>query len=216
MSTSDGIKRRAAEPNETAPLPNRVSAPAVAPTSRMTSPGSATTEAFISAMRSATTGVNLITTDGPAGRFGLTVSAMCSVSAEPPMLLVCINRNSPASSAICRNEAFCVNVLSVRQRRLANIFSGMAQPGNAYDFGAAQWWRGATAAPRLMDAIAVFDCVLENAYTAGTHYIYVGRVAATSSRDATPLLYTSARYGFPLTWEQAADAISPNQHMPLA
>ncbi len=188
-------------PNETRRLSDIMGVATSGPKSRTARAGGSVTEEFVSAMRAATTGVNVITTDGPAGRFGLTVSAMCSVSAEPPMLLACINRKNPICPAIRRNLVFCVNVLATGQHHLASIFAGMAQSGQAYDFDSAQWRRGATDAPRLADATATFDCVLENAYTAGTHYIFVGRVAAATSHDATPLLYTNRRYGFPLTWE---------------
>ena len=58
---------------------------------------------FVAAMRANVTAVNLVTTDGAAGRFGLTVSAVSSVSAEPPLILACLNRRSPAVSAIGRN-----------------------------------------------------------------------------------------------------------------
>ena len=57
-------------------------------------------EDFVAAMGLAATGVSVVTTDGPAGRFGLTVSAVSSVSAEPPLVLVCINRKSPAMAAV--------------------------------------------------------------------------------------------------------------------
>ena len=63
---------------------------------RETAAKNARREVFVNAMSAAVTGVNLITTDGRAGRFGVTVSAMCSVSADPPILLACVNRRSPA------------------------------------------------------------------------------------------------------------------------
>ena len=197
MAASTGVCRHTSKASEITRMPDRIKPSAVRRENRAGRTSGSATEEFVSAMRVATTGVNLITTDGPAGRFGLTVSAMCSVSAEPPMLLACINRKSPVCSAICLNQVFCVNVLSIRQHRLASTFAGMAQSGKAYDFDATQWRRGVTDAPRLSDAIAAFDCLLENAYAAGTHYIFVGRVAAATSHDATPLLYTNRRYGFP-------------------
>ena len=156
---------------------------------------------FVLAMRAAVTGVNLVTTDGPGGRFGLTVSAMCSVSADPPMLLVCINRKSPIAPAIEFNRVFCINALATGQGRLARIFAGAAEHGTAYDFDAGTWERGATDAPRLTRATASFDCHVENAYRAGSHSIFIGRVAAAVSRKATPLLYNNQRYGIPLACE---------------
>jgi flavin reductase len=156
---------------------------------------------FVEAMAAAVTGVNIVTTDGPAGRFGLTVSAMCSVSAEPPIVLACIHRKSPVRSAILRNQAFCVNVLTTRQHRLANTFAGIEHTGNAYDFAAARWERGHTVAPRLLDAAANFDCLLENAHEVGSHTIFIGRVTAALRQTGKPLLYTDRHYGLPLTWD---------------
>ena len=79
---------------------------------------------FISAMAAAATGVSVITTEGSAGRFGLTVSAVSSVSAEPPMLLACVNRKSPAAAAIVENGRFAVNVLGFHNQDVAEVFSG--------------------------------------------------------------------------------------------
>ncbi len=201
MSASNSVCRHTHAVNETTRNTDRVKALPISSETHSSPNSSATTEQFVNAMRVATTGVNLVTTNGPAGRFGLTVSAMASVSAEPPKLLVCINRKSPVCSAVCLNQVFCVNILSIKQRRLASAFAGVAPAGKAYDFNATQWSRGITDAPRLVDAIAAFDCFLERTYAAGTHYIFIGRVAEATSHDATPLLYTNRRYGFPLTWD---------------
>ena len=152
---------------------------------------------FINAMSGAVTGVNLITTDGRAGKFGITVSAMSSVSAEPPMLLACINTRSPACAAIRSNQIFCVNVLSTRQRRLANAFAGNADQGDAYDFSIGQWERGFMDVLRLVDAASSFDCALEQSYDAGSHTIFIGRVTASTGGSFSPLLYTNRNYGFP-------------------
>src|SRR5690349_11081057 len=72
-------------------------------------------EQFIAAMSLATTPVTVVATDGPAGRVGQTVSAMCSVSADPPTLLVCVHRRSPLWEAIEANGCFSVNLLSAGQ-----------------------------------------------------------------------------------------------------
>lgn len=155
---------------------------------------------FVDATSSTVTGVNLITTNGLAGRFGLTISAMSSVSADPPMLLACINQKSPMCHAILVNRHFCVNVLSTYQHHLARIFAGIVETGGAYDFDAAQWELGTANVPRLIDAVSTFDCVLENAQNAGSHRIFIGRVTAATAHKSTPLLYTTRSYGFPLTW----------------
>lgn len=158
-------------------------------------------EDFVNAMSGAVTGVNVITTDGPAGRFGITVSAMSSVSADPPMVLVCINRRSPACNALRVNEAFCVNVLSRRQRQVADTFAGRSTSGDPYDFASLRWKQGMTGAPRLLEATSAFDCVLEHTYDAGSHTVFIGRVVAASEGGESPLLYTGRTYGYPCRWD---------------
>ena len=150
---------------------------------------------FVDAMRGAVTGVNIVTTDGAAGRFGVTVSAFSSVSAEPPMVLVCINRRSPVSDALATNGCFSVNVLSTSHQGLADSFAGNSDSGGPYDFGAAGWNESATGAPVLSDAVAGFDCSLATTVDAGTHRIFIGRVVKVSRSAADPLLYSNRTYG---------------------
>jgi len=90
---------------------------------------------FIAAMGKGATGVTVITTDGPAGRFGVTVSAMGSVSAEPPLLLVCVNRNNLAYAAIEHNRCFCGNLVAAEPQAVAQVFAGQlrAEPGDRVD-----------------------------------------------------------------------------------
>ncbi len=162
---------------------------------------SADREDFVNAMGGAVTGVNVITTDGSAGRFGVTVSAVTSVSADPPMVLACINRRSPTCNAVRVNEAFCVNVLSTRQRHVANTFAGRPAHGKPYDFESTVWKQGSTGAPRLVDATSTFECVLDTAYDSGSHTIFIGRVVAASEGSGSPLLYTDRTYGYPCRWD---------------
>ncbi|MDX1488032.1 MAG: flavin reductase family protein [Acidiferrobacterales bacterium] len=162
---------------------------------------SAKREDFVNAMSGAVTGVNVVTTDGPAGRFGITVSAMSSVSADPPMVLACINRRSPACEAVRVNGVFCINVLSARQRHVADTFAGRLPSGKPYDFANAIWTQDTTGVPRLVDATSAFDCVLERAYDVGSHTIFVGRVVAARGGSESPLLYTERTYGYPCHWD---------------
>ena len=155
---------------------------------------------FVNAMSTAVTGVNVVTTDGHAGRFGITVSAMASVSADPPMVLVCINQRSPACTALRANLLFCVNVLSTQQRQLADTFAGRAAYGEPYEFEDALWMPGKTGVPRLAEATSIFECVVETAFDSGSHTVFIGRVIAASKGDANPLLYTGRAYGYPCQW----------------
>ncbi|CAN5436041.1 flavin reductase family protein [soil metagenome] len=151
-------------------------------------------ENFISAMGLAATGVSVVTTDGPAGRYGLTVSAITSVSADPPMLLACVNRKSPAMAAIEANGAFAVNLLTAESRDVAETFAGRPQSGRPYDFDRHDWCQGDIGLPRITDALAVFECELDAAYDAGTHRIFVGLVVAAHRGASQPLVYCNRAF----------------------
>ena len=151
---------------------------------------------FLEAMAEAATGVTLVTSDGPAGRFGVTVSAFASVSADPPMLLACINRKSPAAAAIAANGGFCVNVLTAAQSFLADVFAGRSDRYAPYDFTCADWQR-TEGGWRLTDAVASFACALDREVAAGSHQILIGHVLATHRNrqaDAGSLVYSRRAY----------------------
>jgi flavin reductase len=150
---------------------------------------------FIAAMGMAATGVCVVTTDGPAGRYGLTVSAVSSVSAEPPMVLACVNRKSPAAAAIEANGMFSINMLAAEDRGVAETFAGRPREGKPYDFAIHDWDEGTSGLPVLCDAAAVFECVTAEAHDAGTHRIFIGRVVAAKRREAAPLVYHNRAFG---------------------
>lgn len=148
---------------------------------------------FVQAMASAAFGVSIITTQGSTGKFGLTVSAVSSVSADPPLLLACINRKNKIVDAITNNKSFVVNLLSDEQSALANIFAGRPEQGvKAYDFSVGKW----TESPVILDnAAANFTCYLETFYDAGTHRIFLGRVTEAQHNGALPLVYSHRKFG---------------------
>jgi flavin reductase len=150
---------------------------------------------FLEGMSRSVTGVTVVTTNGESGLFGQTVSAMSSVSADPPMLLVCINRRSPIHKAIVQHRVFAVNVLRADQRRIAEVFSGRPRSGSAYDFTVARWDQGETTSPMLTGAVAAFDCALEQSFVAGSHEVFLGRVVGATNGTGSPLLYARRSYG---------------------
>ena len=168
-------------------------------TSEKVNPAGANTvdrDDFVGAMGRAATGVSIITTDGRLGRWGLTVSAVTSVSADPPMLLACVNRRSPLSEAVTANSVFAVNLLESAQTHLADAFAGRPREGEeGYDFNLAQWSKAVTGAPCLEAAVASFDCVLQSFHDAGSHRIFIGRVLSTKSNEGEPLIYSARQYG---------------------
>ena len=144
-------------------------------------------------MANAVTPVSIVTTDGPAGRFGMTVSAVTSLSAEPPMVLACINRKSPALDAIkdCDNHVFFINMLSKHQSDPANCFAGRPDYGESHDFSIAEWRELVTGSPTLKNAATIFDCALEAALDAGTHSIILGNVMEVQNSNQSPSIYVS-------------------------
>src|SRR5215472_7948539 len=82
-------------------------------------------QAFRDAMARMGAPVNVITTDGPGGRRGFTASAVCSVTDDPPTLLVCVNRDSDTYPALLSNRVLCVNTLTAAQQELSPRFAGV-------------------------------------------------------------------------------------------
>lgn len=159
-----------------------------------TAPGESP-ESFISAMGAAATGVSVVTTEGAGGRYGLTVSAISSVSADPPLVLACVNRRSPAAGAISANGRFAINVLAAHSRDVAETFAGRPRSGSPYDFTSHGWDEGETGVPVLADAAATFECELEHAHDAGSHRIFIGRVIAARRGSEAPLVYCNRAFG---------------------
>jgi flavin reductase len=150
--------------------------------------------AFVNAMSAAVTGVTIVTTNGPGGHLGRTISAMASVSADPPTLLVCVNRRSPLELAIRANGVFGVSVLGEHQADLSDAFAGRSHSATPFAFAARDWDTDATGVPLLAGAAASFACRLESATEAGTHTVFIGAVLQTGHNTATPLAYTGRAY----------------------
>lgn len=137
--------------------------------------------------------VNIITTDGPAGRAGFTASAVCSVSDAPPSLLVCLNRSASVFQAFTGNAALCVNVLSPDQQELSRIFGGKTPTQER--FAAAEWTTGVSGAPALDGATACFDCRIAETSSFGSHDILFCQVLSVSLHEmARGLVYFDRRY----------------------
>jgi flavin reductase (DIM6/NTAB) family NADH-FMN oxidoreductase RutF len=153
---------------------------------------------FLAGMSHAAATVNVVTTDGPAGRAGVTVSAMASVSADTarPTLLVCVHRLSPAAAAILGNGVFCVNVLRDDQAHVSDAFAGRGRKRLADRFEVGGWVAGATGAPRLADPLVAFDCRVVSGERVGTHHVLFGEVAEiTVPGRGSPLIYAGRAYG---------------------
>jgi flavin reductase (DIM6/NTAB) family NADH-FMN oxidoreductase RutF len=140
------------------------------------------------------TGVAIVTScreDGSA--CGLTVSAVASVSLDPTLILVCVDRESDTHGWLEKAGVFAANVLEEgRGETVARRFAG----GGAEDkFRGIAWRTEHTGAPVLDDALAWMDCRVTAALPGGDHTIFVGEVLAADAREGTPLLYYRGGYG---------------------
>lgn len=126
-------------------------------------------QTFRDAMSCMGAAVNIITTDGPAGRAGFTASAVCSVTDTPPTLLVCLNRGASVWPVFNENRTLCVNTLSAGQESLSNLFGGKTPM--EHRFAAARWQTGVTGCPQLEEALVSFDCRISQVVSVGTHDI---------------------------------------------
>ena len=122
--------------------------------------------------------VSVITSDGPAGRCGFTASAVCSVTDDPPTLLVCMNRGSRSNEDFKANGVLCVNTLAAPQQALSPLFAGLTEPDMAARFAAASWAVLETGSPVLADAVVSFDCRIAQIAEVGTHSVFFCAVAA--------------------------------------
>ncbi len=151
---------------------------------------------FRDAMARLGAAVNIITTDGPGGRGGFTASAVCSVTDDPPTLLVCMNRASSSANAMRSNGVLCVNTLASGLRELSLIFAGATKCSMDDRFAAAAWDRLATGAPVLHGAAVSFDCRISDIVEKGTHLVLFAEVEAIRAGDAgaSGLIYFARDY----------------------
>lgn len=150
---------------------------------------------FKRGMRNLAGAVSIITSKAGERLYGMTATAVCSASADPPTVLVCVNHHAATHQAIVDAGVFCVNVLRHEDRALSGLFSGNgAQKGHAR-FEGERWTRLATGAPVLAGALVAFDCRVANRLVHGTHSIFLGEVAQLAiGRKGKPLLYSDGQY----------------------
>src|SRR6266705_4215539 len=138
------------------------------------------------------TGVTIITTREGEIDFGVPVSAVTSLSLEPPMLLVCLNRTSRTGASVGRTRGFAVNILGVHQRELAQLF---ATPRDD-KFAGLDLRYGALGNPFIPGAIAHVDCEVVEEATGGTHTVFLAGVRHAERFEGEPLLYYRGQLGW--------------------
>lgn len=147
-------------------------------------------------MRHFAVGVTIITAADGSERAGLTATAVCSVTADPPRLVVFVNKNVAASDIILKSGALCVNVLASEQEEVAKAFAGMVKDvhGDArFEYG--QWREMVTGAPTLDGTLANFDCRVIKVFDESTHHAFLCEVMATCERnDGEALIYLNGAF----------------------
>ncbi|HWA39165.1 MAG TPA: flavin reductase [Burkholderiales bacterium] len=148
---------------------------------------------FKMGMRSLAGAVSIITSANASHRYGMTATAVCSVSAEPPTLLACINKLASTHEAITKSRVFCANLLRAEDWELSTTFSGQ-QTGEGR-FRSRNWSKLTTGSPVLVDSLVSFDCRVVKTVTHGSHTIFLGQVEQVLlGKKGKPLLYSEGQY----------------------
>ncbi len=136
-------------------------------------------------------GVTVITTTVADRDFGTTASAVSSLSMDPPMLLICLNKTSETREAITQSQRFAVNILSEGQADLAFAFAKKSPD----KFAQAQVDRGPNGMPLIPGSLAQLECVVTETAVGGTHTVFLGEVIHAEGTDDPPLTYYRGRFG---------------------
>lgn len=146
---------------------------------------------FRAALSRFASGVTVVTTKDSGGHLhGITVSAFCSVSLEPPLILVCIEKTAGSHQAFKQAGAFVVNFLREGQQAVSNHFASPLDD----KFSGVEYRSGMLELPVLNAALAALECRLVHAYDGGDHTIFVGEVARAEVSDGAPLIYFHGGY----------------------
>jgi len=149
---------------------------------------------FRAAMRKLASTVTVVTTREADEHHGMAATAVTSLSADPPSLLVCVNRTAAMHDTLHRTQEFCVNLLGEQHGPLCDAFGGKLH--GAARFGVGVWASDDNGVRYLTDAPANIFCRLEQQHSYGTHTIFIGRVESIRVADeGLPLLYSNGTMG---------------------
>jgi len=155
----------------------------------------ATTAEFREAMSRVASTVSIVSTNGSHGVAGFTCSAVCSVTDEPPTIMVCVNRKSAANAIIKANGVLCVSSLGADQIELSQMFAGVGRVPMNERFAGRHWGVLATGAPYCTTSRVALDCRVADVIEVGTHSVILAEVLATAhAGDGEPLIYHSRNY----------------------
>jgi flavin reductase (DIM6/NTAB) family NADH-FMN oxidoreductase RutF len=136
-------------------------------------------------------GVTVITTRDTGIDYGLTANAVSSLSLDPPMLLICVNKTSNTHKAITRSGIFAVNILRENQSEVARQFAR----SDSGKFTGLPLWYGELGTPLLLDALATIECRVVEMVAGGTHTVFLAEVEAAQATGGMPLTYCQGGMG---------------------
>jgi flavin reductase (NADH) len=123
----------------------------------------------------------------------MTATSVCSVSVDPPQMLVCVNRTGRTHELIAASQRFAINLLSPQHAGIARHYSAPNRTAARLNLG--RWLRSSNGPPLLADALVSFGCEVQQQIPAATHTVFIGRVVLLSPRDAEPLIYRHGAFG---------------------
>jgi flavin reductase len=136
------------------------------------------------------TGVTVVTTGGEAGQHGLTANAVASLSLDPPLVLIAVEKRAFSLDFLKKNRCFAVNILRLEQEEASRRFA----TAGPKDFTGLEITTAATAAPILANCLAFVDCRVIDILPGGDHEIFVGEILAGEYHGGEPLLYYAGGY----------------------
>lgn len=148
---------------------------------------------FIAAMRNIAQSVAVVTTDGQAGRHGATVSSFCSVSADPPLMLICLHGKSRIARLVRDNMRFCINVLPQELEEVADRFAGRNDDNIADRFDGIDVRVADKSCPAIAGAVS-FQCSVNASHVSGSHGVFIGSVEQIEGSFHRPLTYLDGAY----------------------
>lgn len=150
-----------------------------------------TKEEFRAALGRFASGVTVVTTKNDSGKlFGITVSAFCSVSLEPPLILVCIEKRAGSHHAFQESKAFVVNILREDQQSVSNHFASHLED----KFANVEYDTGIENLPVLRNCLANLECRLHDSHESGDHTIFIGQIEKAAVNEENPLIYWHGKY----------------------
>jgi flavin reductase (DIM6/NTAB) family NADH-FMN oxidoreductase RutF len=149
---------------------------------------------FWRALGARATGVVVATANGADGPAGFLALSATHLTADPPTMLVAIDKRTSALAAVLHAKHFALNFLSQRDRALADMFGGKGDLRGAARFTPGRWGALTTGAPVLNDAVGAIDCVLEETIERFAVTMAIGRVVDVAARDGEPLIFFRGAY----------------------